>query len=97
MPAYIVADVEWIDPAKIEEYSQVAYPTLVAAGGKMLAATDQAEVIEGEWGPGILVIIEFPTAEDARRWLDSPEYRPAREVRHQAARTNLILICSNSN
>lgn len=92
MPAYIVADVEWIDPAKIEEYSQVAYPSLVAAGGMMLAATDQAKIIEGEWRPNILVIIEFPTAEDARRWLDSPEYRPAKEVRSQYAKTNLILI-----
>jgi len=92
MPAYIVANVQWSDPAKIEEYSQVAYPTLVAAGGKMLAATDQVTIIEGEWRPGIHVIIEFPTAEAASRWLDSPEYQPAKEVRRQFAITNLILI-----
>jgi uncharacterized protein (DUF1330 family) len=79
MPAYIVADIEWSDPSKIGVYSQVAYPTLVAAGGKILAATSQAEVIEGEWRPSILIIIQFPTAEDARKWLDSPEYRPARQ------------------
>ncbi len=48
MPAYIIADVDWIVPERIEEYSQLAYPTLVAAGGKMLAATSQGEVIEGE-------------------------------------------------
>jgi uncharacterized protein (DUF1330 family) len=92
VPAYIVADVEWNDPVKIEEYSRLAYPTLVAAGGKMLAATDQAEVIEGRWEPGILVLIEFPTAEDARKWLDSPEYQPARQIRWQFAKTNLILV-----
>jgi uncharacterized protein (DUF1330 family) len=45
VPAYIVANVEWSDPSKIEEYSRLAYPTLVAAGGKMLAATDQPDVI----------------------------------------------------
>jgi uncharacterized protein (DUF1330 family) len=97
VPAYIIADVEWCEPDKIEEYSILAYPTLVAAGGKMLAATSQPEVIEGEWRPGIVVLIEFPSADDARRWLDSPDYRPAREVRHQSANTNLILIDSESN
>jgi uncharacterized protein (DUF1330 family) len=92
VPAYIVADVKWSDPVKIEEYSRLAYPTLVAVGGKILAATDQPEIIEGEWRPGILVLVEFPTTEDARKWLDSPEYRPAREIRHQSAKTNLILV-----
>jgi uncharacterized protein (DUF1330 family) len=96
VPAYIVADVEWANPDKIGEYSRGAYPTLVAAGGLMLAATSQVEVIEGEWRPGILVIIQFPTAEDARKWLDSPEYRPARELRHQFAKSNMILIDSES-
>jgi uncharacterized protein (DUF1330 family) len=92
MPAYIIADVNWIDPTNIEAYSQVAYPTLVAAGGKILAATSHAETIEGEWYPGILVIIKFPNAEDARIWLNSPEYQPARQVRFQSAKTDLILI-----
>ena len=94
MPAYIIADVEWVDPNRIGEYSRVAYPTLVAAGGLMLAATSQVEVIEGEWRPGLLVIIQFPTAEDARKWLDSPEYLPARQIRHQSAKTNMIMFDS---
>jgi uncharacterized protein (DUF1330 family) len=54
------------------EYGKLAYPTLVATGGKMLAASSQSEVIEGEWQPGVLVIIEFATAEKARQWINSP-------------------------
>jgi uncharacterized protein (DUF1330 family) len=96
VPAYIDADVQWSDPARIGEYSQVAFPTLVTAGGTILVATSQGEVIEGEWRPGILVIIQFPTAEDARKWLDSPEYKPARQIRYQAARTNMIILDSES-
>jgi len=92
MPAYIVADVTWFDADRAETYSKIAYPTLVAAGGKILAATSQGEVIEGDRRPGILVLIEFPSASDARRWLDSPEYRPARKVRQQFAKTNLVLV-----
>ena len=92
MPAYIVADIAWNDPDKIQEYSRLAYPTLVAAGGKMLAATSEPAIIEGTWHPGKLVLIEFPSAEAALQWLDSPEYQPAREIRMHAATTNLLLI-----
>lgn len=92
MPAYIVADIAWRDPDKIEDYSKLAYPTLVAAGGKMLAATSEPAILEGDWHPGILVLIEFPSAEAAQQWLDSPEYQPAKELRTQAATTNLLLI-----
>jgi uncharacterized protein (DUF1330 family) len=92
MPAYIVAEVDWHDPAKIEEYSLVAYPSITAAGGEFLAATDQPEIIEGEWRNGIVVLIEFPSAEAARSWLDSPAYRPAREIRMKSAQSNMILL-----
>ena len=92
MPSYIIADISWIDLDAARQYGELAYPTLVAAGGKLLAATRQGEVIEGNWHPNLLVLIEFPSAEAARRWLDSPEYRPARKVRFRAARTNLILF-----
>ncbi len=95
MPAYLVADIAVIDPAGIEEYARRAYPTLVAAGGHMLAASSPPQVLEGDWQPGVLVLIEFATAEKARQWLASPEYQPARQVRHQAARTNLILLAEN--
>ncbi len=91
MPAYIVAEIEWIEPAKIEEYSKLAYPTVIAAGGRFLAG-GEAEVLEGDWHPKLLVLIEFPAAGDARKWLESPEYRPARQVRQQFARTNMILL-----
>jgi len=90
--AYLIADITVTDPHGMEEYGKLAYPTLVAAGGKMLAVSSRPEVIEGEWQPGIVVLIEFPTVKDIKEWLDSPEYQPAGEVRHRSAKTNLILI-----
>jgi uncharacterized protein (DUF1330 family) len=95
MPAYLVADIAVIDPDGIAEYGRRAYPTLVAAGGKMLALSRPAGVLEGDWQPGLLVLIEFATAEKARQWLASPEYRPARQLRLQSAKTNLILVPEN--
>ena len=92
MPAYILANINVIDPTGIEEYGKLAFPTLVAAGGKILAASSQAEVLEGDCQPGVIVVVEFTTAEKARQWLNSPAYQPARQVRYRSARSSLILV-----
>ena len=39
-----------------------------------------------------LVILEFPTAAQAKTWLTSPEYAPARALRHKYARTNMVVV-----
>lgn len=81
-----------IDQAGMVEYGKLVYPTLIAAGGKILAASSQAEVLEGDWQPGVIVLIEFATAESARLWLNSPAYQPTRQVRFQSARSSFILL-----
>jgi uncharacterized protein (DUF1330 family) len=37
-------------------------------------------------------VLEFPDADAARRWYDSPEYRAARDVRTGAATGSFILV-----
>jgi uncharacterized protein (DUF1330 family) len=37
------------------------------------------------------VVIEFSSVDQARRWYDSPEYRPAREIRQRAAKSKVII------
>jgi uncharacterized protein (DUF1330 family) len=39
-----------------------------------------------------VVLMEFPDADSARAWYDSPEYRPLKAIRHRAARNNAVLI-----
>lgn len=91
MSAHIVAEIDWREPNKIEEYSQIAYPTVIAAGGRFIAG-GTAEVLEGDWKPRLFVVIEFPSTEAAKKWLESPEYHPARMIRHQYAKTNMVLL-----
>ncbi len=92
MPAYVVFGVTWSDAERIEEYSQLAYPTLVAAGGKIIAYSDRPESLEGDWQPGMIGVIEFPSAETARTWINSPGYQPALEIRTKFVTSNLILV-----
>lgn len=49
-------------------------------------------MLEGDWNPSRIVVLEFPTAEQAKAWIDSPEYRAARALRRATATTNAILV-----
>ena len=46
---------------------------------------------EGDWQPHLLVMLEFPTLEQAERWYNSPEYKPLIALRENAARTQLLI------
>jgi uncharacterized protein (DUF1330 family) len=49
-------------------------------------------VLEGEWQPHRLVVLEFDDEDSARRWYDSPEYAEAKAVRARSARSSLLLV-----
>jgi uncharacterized protein (DUF1330 family) len=92
MPAYAIFDITVHDPVRYEEYKKLAPPAIAAYGGKYLARGGSMDVLEGDWNPSRTVILEFSTAEQARAWIDSPEYRKARALRHATATTNAILV-----
>jgi uncharacterized protein (DUF1330 family) len=91
MPAFVVVNIAVRDPVRYEDYKRLAQETVVAYGGKYLARGGPVEALEGDWKPNRLVILEFPTVEQARKWWDSPEYRPARRVREECATTQLVV------
>lgn len=91
MAAYFVVDLEITDPAGFEEYRR-AVPALIAKyGGRYLVRGGAFEVLEGQWKPKRLTVIEFPSAARAREFYDSKEYREIIGLRLKAAKTNLVL------
>jgi uncharacterized protein (DUF1330 family) len=80
MPACMVADITVVDPEAMTVYGRRSYPTLAAAGGKMLAVSRPPQALEGDRQPSLLVLIEFATAKQAREWVVSPECQPARQA-----------------
>jgi uncharacterized protein (DUF1330 family) len=70
----------------------MAKPVVEAFGGKYLARAGRTETLEGGWAPTRLVVLEFPSVEQAHTWLNSEEYRPARELRHATANTRMVVI-----
>jgi uncharacterized protein (DUF1330 family) len=92
MSAYVVLDIEITDPEGFARYKAMATGTIGLYGGRYLARGGTTEILEGDWNPGRVVILEFDSIARAREWLESPEYRDARRLRHQAARTSMIVV-----
>ena len=49
-------------------------------------------MLEGSWQPKRLVVLEFPSVDDAKAWWASEAYRVARDIRLRTARTNMIVV-----
>lgn len=92
MSAYVIVDIEVTNPEGYKEYVKAAPQMVELYGGKYIARGGHNETLEGEWQAKRLVILEFPSVEQAKKWLDSPEYAPARKLRHQYARTNMVVV-----
>lgn len=95
MPAYVVVDIEIHDPVSYEEYRRVAPPSIAAYGGRYLVRGGSLGILEGEWQPTRLVVLEFPTVEQARAWWASPEYAPAKAMRQASAHTNMVVVAGH--
>ncbi|MFX1553664.1 MAG: DUF1330 domain-containing protein [Promethearchaeota archaeon] len=92
MAAYIITDIDITDPVGYEEYRKLAAPTIGAYGGKFVVRGGKVEELEGEWSPKRLVVVEFESLEQAKRWYASKEYSAAKSVRQRTAVTTMILV-----
>jgi uncharacterized protein (DUF1330 family) len=92
MPAYVIADVTVTDLPAMEEYRKQVPATLAKYGGRFLVRGGAHQAVEGDWKPARLVVIEFPSLADARRWYDSEEYRAPKALRMRAGRTSVVIV-----
>ncbi|PYO00012.1 MAG: DUF1330 domain-containing protein [Candidatus Rokuibacteriota bacterium] len=92
MPGYVIAEVDVTDPIVFEEYRKQVPGTVQKYGGKFLARGGTVHSLEGGWQPKRLVMLEFPSVEQARRWHDSEEYRGPKAMRMKSAKTRVIVV-----
>jgi uncharacterized protein (DUF1330 family) len=92
MPAFVVVQVDIRDALAYERYKALAPESIAAHGGRYIARGGHSEALEGQWDPCRVVILEFESVDRAKTWLESPEYREARSLRHAAATTQMIVV-----
>ena len=92
MPAYVIADIDVHDPDTYMEYVAQVQATLDPFGGTFVVRGGDPQTLEGAWQPERIVVIEFPTAEQARGWYESPYYVEIMPIRDRSSTGSLILV-----
>jgi uncharacterized protein (DUF1330 family) len=90
--AYVIVDIDVTDPARYEEYKAQAEATVTAYDGRYVVRGGETRVLEGDWEPARVVVLEFPTMERALEWWSSEEYRRPKELRHATARSRMMVL-----
>ena len=92
MPAYVIVETDITDPKQYERYKEASPGAVHAGGGRFIVRGGELRVLEGDWSPSRLVVLEFPDLEAAKRWYDSPEYVEARKLREGAAELRMVAV-----
>ena len=92
MTAYVIVDIDVHDPVGYDEYKKLAPAAVALYGGIYIARGGYTETLEGDWSPSRLVILQFESVEQAKKWLNSDEYSEARKMRHATAKSNMVVI-----
>ena len=98
MKALVIVDINITDPVGYDEYRSVVGPTIEKFNGKIIVVVTKgdgkSEVLEGNWDPTHLVILEFESMDQARKWYNSSEYTEVAEIRKKTSTANFILVGS---
>jgi uncharacterized protein (DUF1330 family) len=93
MAAYVISEVEARDPDSLQRYRTLAKASIEKHGGRYLVRGALPEAAEGDWpSERMLVIVEFPDMDTARRWYASDDYAQALTIRDQALSRRLTFV-----
>jgi len=92
MSAYIIADVTVTDAEKMAQYREWSTKAMQEHGAEVLVRGGAFEVLEGPWTPSRLVLLKFPTREQAKAFYNSQTYTHARSVREGAGIMRMIVV-----
>jgi uncharacterized protein (DUF1330 family) len=92
MSAYVIVEIDVVDPVGYEDYKKRASASVERHGGKYIVRGGKTEVLEGDWQPKRIVVLQFDSMQRAKGWLHCEEYREPRKMRHRTARTNMVLV-----
>lgn len=91
MTVYALAQLRVHDRARYDRYAAAFLPVLAKYRGRLLAADESPQVVEGAWSYDKAVLMAFDDRESFRAWADSPEYREISRDR-VAATDGVVLL-----
>lgn len=92
MPAYVIVETDISDPEQYEQYKAASPGAVAAGGGRFVVRGGELAVLEGDWNPSRLVLLQFDDLEAAKRWYESSVYQDAKKLREGAAKLNMVAV-----
>jgi uncharacterized protein (DUF1330 family) len=92
VPAYIVVKTDIRDPEQYELYKQASARRRGGRRRAFHSTRGELVVLEGDWRPKRLVLLEFPDLEAAKRFYESSQYQEAKRLRDGAADFTMVAV-----
>ena len=92
MTGYAIFNINVNNPENYKEYVEKVKPTAEKYGGEYLVRGGNNVTVEGSWQHPRTVVIKFPSYEKAKEWYNSEEYKPIRQIRHDNAVSNSVIV-----
>src|ERR1700724_2457250 len=92
MPSYYIGEHIISNVALFDDYLAKVVPMVERFGGRYLTKAGSHEILEGDWKPNRVVIIEFPDIASIKNWYGASEYQPLIELRRSAATDVMIML-----
>ncbi|PCJ23490.1 MAG: hypothetical protein COA96_11610 [SAR86 cluster bacterium] len=93
---YLILDFSISDTQGFMEYVQRIPAHIEKHGGKYIVEGMVPEILEGNWKPETIVVLEFPSKEHARAFIDDPEAEFLFDIRKNTTNSKLILVSGGS-
>lgn len=85
MSGYILAMIDVTDMEQYKKYTKLTPAIIEKHGGRFLTRGGRTQLLEGSMDERRMVLLEFPTYEDAQAFYNSPAYQSAMKLREGAA------------
>ena len=92
MKAYLVLDFSVHDLEGFRPYIANVPAYISKHGGKYIVRGAEPTTIEGDWSPKRMVVLEFPTRQNAENFLADPEFQELAKIRHKTTTSKLVLV-----
>lgn len=92
MAVYVLAQLRFTDRSAYDRYQARFMEVFRRFDGRLLAADEHPQVLEGDWQRDKVVLMAFPDAEAARAFTESPEYQAISVDRKAGADTLSLLV-----
>jgi uncharacterized protein (DUF1330 family) len=92
MTTYVIAQISIHDRARYEKYVAGFMPILIKYGGRLLAADEAPEIVQGTWDRHKVIVMAFADSASAHRWMSCDEYREISKDRIAATTGTVLLV-----